>query len=149
MIAPLIFYALLGLLPIAEDLSKTGLLATKQQAPILLYVSRSDCTFCRRFEKEQLAPLLNSGLFQNKIIFQELVWDAQEPVINFQGNSVSRSRFAQDMKARLSPTLLFLDGLGNEIVPRITGYNSNDYFGYYFEAAIKKAIVKAKSPITG
>jgi len=143
--AVLFMVALLGLIPGVEDLSKTGMVANEHQKPILLYVSRSDCTFCRRFEKEQLGPLLNSGLYQDKIIFRELVWDTQGAIINFRGERVSRSTFAQSWNAKLTPTLLFLNGLGNEIVPGIRGYNANDYFGYYLEAALKKAITRAQS----
>ena len=145
MITHLILYALLGLLPVAQDLAKTGAVAIAQQIPILLYVSRSDCTFCRRFEKEQLGPLLNSGVYHGKILFLELVWDAQGPIVNFRGERVSRSQLAQALDAKLTPTLLFLDGDGNELSPGIIGYNPNDYFGYYFEAAIKNAIVQART----
>ena len=139
MMAAILLSALLGLVPTAQNLHESGTLANANKHPILLYVSRSDCVFCRRFEKQLLGPLLKSGLYQNKITILELVWDAPEPIINFTGHRVSRSEFADTLRAKLTPTLLFLDGEGKEIVPRITGYNTNDYYGYYLESAILKA----------
>ena len=129
-------FLLLGLAPMAEDLSVTGTAATNTGCPILLYVSRSDCTFCRRFEKEQLGPLMRSGEYNNKLIIRELIWDDTTPIVNFHGETTTRKALAKFYEATLTPTLLFLDGTGEEIRPRITGYRSNDYFGFYFEAAI-------------
>ncbi len=146
MIVASFFFALFGLVPIADDLSKTGATAVERRLPILLYVSRSDCTFCRQFEKEQFGPLLNSKVYSQQVIFRELVWDATESMIDFEGEEITRAEFAETFDAKLTPTVLFLDGEGEEIAPRITGYVSNDYFGYYFEAAIKRAIERAQSP---
>ena len=150
MITSLLLSAVLGLVPIADNLSKTGAAAEAKQLPIMLYVSRSDCTFCKRFEKQQLGPLLKSNVYTGKIIFRELIWDARDTVIDFDGKITVRAEFAEAFDAKLTPTLLFLDGTGKEIAPRITGYNANDYFGYYFEAAIdraiKRAVVPAQSP---
>jgi len=131
--------ALLGLVQPAVDLQQTGLLARDRQIPVLLYVSRSDCTFCRRFEAEVLSPLVRSGTIAGKIIIRELVWDLPQPVTDFAGREVSGAALAQAYDAKLTPTLLFLDANGREITTRITGYPRSDYFSYYLEAAVAEA----------
>ncbi|MDH3643451.1 MAG: thioredoxin fold domain-containing protein, partial [Gammaproteobacteria bacterium] len=130
---------LLGLVQPAMDLQQTGQLARDRQLPVLLYVSRSDCTFCRRFEAEVLNPLLRSGAIAGKIVIRELVWDLPQPVTDFAGREVSRASLAQAYQAKLTPTLLFLDADGQEITARITGYPRSDYFSYYLEAAVAEA----------
>jgi len=130
---------LLGLVEPAADLLQDGRDARRAQLPILVYVSRSDCTFCRRFEAEVLDPLIRSGVVAERIIIRELVWDLPEPVIDFRGRSVTPETLADAYHAKLTPTLLFLDPDGNEIVARITGYDGSDYYSYYLETAISSA----------
>lgn len=131
--------SLLGLVQPALDMQVTGQQARQAQLPILLYVSRSDCTFCRRFETEVLNPLIRSGVVANQVIIRELVSDSRRPITDFSGRSMAPGQLATEYEANLTPTLLFLDAEGCEIVPRITGYLASDYFSYYLETAIAQA----------
>ena len=135
----LLIASLLGLVQPATDLQSTARAAQQAQIPILLYVSRSDCTFCRRFEVQVFNPLIRSGAIAERIIVRELVWDLPDPVRDFSGRSVAPESIAEAYNAKLTPTLLFLDAEGVEIAPRITGYRESDYFSYYLEAAVTEA----------
>ena len=138
--------ALLGLVEPAADLQLAARQAGEARLPILLYVSRSDCTFCRRFEAEVLNPLVRSGAIEGKIIVRELIWDLPDPVRDFSGRLVTPRSLAETYQAKLTPTLLFLDSAGNEIAPRITGYRESDYFSYYLEAAVQQAWTALSQP---
>ena len=131
--------ALLGLVPTATDLQQTSAEAAASRVPILLYVSRSDCTFCRRLENEVLNPLIRSGEYEDDVLIRELAWDSATPVRGFDGVLTMPETLADAYAARLTPTLLFLDPQGREIVPRITGYPRGAYFSYYLEEAIREA----------
>ena len=131
--------ALLGLVPAAEDLEAASATAAASRVPIVLYVSRSDCSFCRRFEQEVLNPLLRSGELNDRALIRELTWDRRTPLVGFDGALVAPEDLAQSYDARLTPTLLFLDPAGREIVPRITGYPRSEFCSYYLEEAIREA----------
>jgi thioredoxin-related protein len=139
----------LSLVEPATDLQLAAREARQEGLAILLYVSRSDCTFCRRFEAQVLHPLLRSGAIDDRILIRELVWDLPGPVIDFKGRAVTPTAVATAYDAKLTPTLLFLDSQGREIVSRITGYVESDYYSYYLEAAIDKAATTLQQRIEG
>ena len=113
--------------------------ASPVQVPVMLYVSRSDCRFCRQLEKDILGPLIRSGIFTDKLVIRYLVLDSSAPLLNFEGESVSPTSLAENYGVKLTPTLLFLDARGKELVPRIVGYQKSDYYAYYVEEAIHTA----------
>jgi thioredoxin-related protein len=135
----MLIFSLLGLVQPVVDLQQTAIQARQNERPILLYVSRSDCTFCRRFEADVLGPLIRSDTIAELIVVRELVSDLPGTVIDFFGRSVTRKSIARTYQAELTPTLLFVDAQGREVVPRITGYRESDYFSYYLESAIAQA----------
>ena len=135
----LILAAVTSLMAPADDLQHAGARAAGLGLPILLYVSRSDCSFCRRFEDDVLFPLIRSGEIDGKILIRELEWDRSAPVVDFAGRPVSAETFAESYDAKLTPTLLFLDDQGNELIPRMTGYRASDYASFYLEAAVDVA----------
>ena len=113
--------------------------SAQTKKPTLLYISRSDCTFCHRFEEDVLKPLIKSGTYKNKIIIRKIVIDDPEPVANFKGNIVAPINLAQSYSVDVTPTLLFVDAEGNELVTRIVGYQKSDYYSHFLEQAITKA----------
>ena len=135
----LALFALLGLVAPAADLELTARQARSDRLPIMLYVSRSDCTFCRRFETEVLNPLIRSKAVRGRIVMRELMWDRAEPLVDFAGDQITAEALAARYDARLTPTVLFLDADGRELVKRITGYGGSEYASYYLESAIEQA----------
>ena len=142
----LLLVGLLGLIQPAADLQQTAEEAGARTLPILLYVSRSDCSFCRRFETEVLNPLIRSGEYADQVLVRELVWDSPKPIRGFDGKPVLPEKLADDYHAKLTPTLLFVDHNGTEIVPRITGYRQTEFFSYYVEASIREAAARLSKP---
>ena len=137
--ALLLIVAVLGLVEPAPDLDDLGREARAQDLPIVLYVSRSDCTFCRRMETDVLAPLLKSGALDGNAVVRELVSDASEALRDFRGTPSTPLKIAESYDARLTPVFLFLDSDGAEIAPRLTGYNGSEYYSFYLERAVEKA----------
>lgn len=129
---------LLGALNPALSLAQ-GSPETIPKVPVMLYISSSDCTFCHRFENDVLNPLIKSGVYTNTIIIRKIVLDSPEPVVNFKGEFVSPKTLAHSYEVTVTPTLLFVDHNGKELVPRIIGYQKSDFFGYYLEQAVNKA----------
>ena len=142
MMAGILTILLLGIAEPAVDLSSTGAYATRHQLPILLYVSRSDCTFCRRFEEDVLGPLVRSGVFDDQAVILELMWDRTDNLIDFAGRTTTPEALAEHYQAKLTPTLLFLDGQGRPLQSRIVGYADSVYASYYLEKALKDSRAK-------
>lgn len=123
----------------AENLVALGDRARSGHMPILLVVSQADCPYCERLKREILEPMLVSGEYEGRVLIRELLIDSELPVRDFQGQAVSPDELARRYRARLTPTLLFLDYRGRELTERMVGINTLDFYGYYLDAAIDTA----------
>ena len=141
----LLLTALFGTVPILTDLAADSATARARSQPIVLYVSRSDCTFCKRFEQEVLAPLIKSARFEDQVIYRELVMDASTELRDRQGRRTTPANLATQLEVHVTPTLLFLDGHGRSLVRPKLGYDGNEFFSYYFERAIALSIERAEA----
>jgi thioredoxin-related protein len=105
--------------------------STTPPLPVMLYFSRSDCPYCHSFEEEILEPLVKSGAYAGKIIIRKLVLDGTKPVENFNGELVSPAELGEIYRVEVTPTLLFVDSSGDELAPRILGYQKTDFYAYF------------------
>jgi thioredoxin-related protein len=146
----LLLTALFGTIPALQDLSAVGGEALRDHKPIVLFVSRTDCTFCKRFERDVLAPLVKSARFADQVIYRELVMNESGTIRDFSGQWVQPDALAQQLGVHVSPTLLIMDGNGRMLAKPKVGYDGNEYFSYYFERAIVQAIERLRgSPVSG
>ena len=127
----------------ATDFSRLGEIARDEGKIILLEVSASHCNYCELLEEEFLKPMLRSGDYNN-VLIRKIDMDGYQTTIDFSGKSTSPDEFAHRLKVRLTPTILFFDGHGNEVSPRILGINSLDLYGGYLDEAIKNGLQKIK-----
>jgi len=136
----LLLTMLLGTVPPLSDWAADSAEALSAGKPVVLYVSRSDCTFCKRFEQEVLAPLIKSGRFADEVIYRELMMDAPGLLTDLDGTDITAAQLAARYGVHVSPTLLFLDGNGDMLSRAKVGYDGNELFSFYFERAISQAI---------
>jgi thioredoxin-related protein len=129
----------MDLLPQAKNLQRLGASAAGRNIPILLMVSQSHCEFCERMKLEVLNPMQLSGEYADRIVMRELLIDEGESVINFAGRRETTKLFSSHYHIQVTPTLLFLDGKGNEVADRILGINTVDYLPFYVDEAITSA----------
>ncbi|MES9853311.1 MAG: thioredoxin fold domain-containing protein [Candidatus Thiodiazotropha sp. L084R] len=129
--------------PVTDDLYKLGAEAEKRQLPILLLISQYHCEYCDRMKREVLQPMRTNKDFQNHVLVRELMIDAGEKVVDFQGKQVGSAAFSQRYGVFVTPTILFLDNHGNEAAERILGINTLDYLVFYIQDAIEKAAKKS------
>ena len=127
-----------GVQPVA-DLAALGERARSERVPILLVVSRSDCPYCKLLREEVLDPMLLGGEYAGRILIRELFLDSFAPVRDFEGEAVAPQDLAGRYSAGFTPTVLFLDHRGRELVDPLIGINTLEYYGYYLDAAIAKA----------
>lgn len=90
-------------------------------------------------KREVLNPMQLSGDYAKQVLIRELPIDLGESITNFEGHREVTKHFSNRYRIQVTPTLLFLDGNGNEVAERILGINTVDYLLFYVEEAIKTA----------
>ncbi len=79
--------------------------------------------------------MLRNDDYRPLVDLHELAWESND-VIDFDRQARSAAEIIARYKIMGTPTLLFLDGQGNELTDRISGYHSEDFYWYYFDKAI-------------
>ena len=125
--------------PLVDDLAALGRVARRRHLPIVLLVSRSDCSYCMVLKNEVLDPMMKSREYDDQALIGEMMIDAAEPLRGFDGEYESRAEFASRLDTDLTPTLFFLAPDGTELAPRIRGINTLELFGFYVDRAIESA----------
>ncbi len=124
----------------ATDLQADGQRARQEKRAIMLLVSQEHCSFCVQIKQEVIGPMIKSGAYENRLIIRELLLDTGSDVIDFKGVRRESHDFSYDYKVSLTPTLLFLDANGNELVEKMVGIQTPDMFYYYVEQSVQAAI---------
>lgn len=126
-------------IPVTRDLAADGVLAKAQGQPILLLVSREDCSYCYLIKREILRPMVISGEYDERVLIREMMIDYGDQIVDFNGVKRQSSSFAREYGVDLTPTLLFLAPDGEELVERIIGVRTIEMLAYYIDASIDKA----------
>ncbi|MEN8179770.1 MAG: thioredoxin fold domain-containing protein [Pseudomonadota bacterium] len=132
-------------IPQTTNLQRDAELASQAGRPILLMVSQDHCTYCDLMKREVLHPMELGGDYKNRIVMREILIDMGLEITNFQGQRQDATEFFHGYGVRLTPTLLFLDPLGNELADRIVGINTVEFLNFYLDAAIDEATEKMPS----
>ena len=136
-------------LPFVEIESITNLSTLGQQARqegkvILLEMSATYCGYCRKLEEAIIKPMLRSGDYTDNVLIRKMEIDDQYPINDINGEKTSPAQLARQLNVTVTPTLLFLDGYGNEVSERILGVNTLEYFGAYVDDALQQGQLKLK-----
>ena len=125
--------------PPADNLKTDAFQVEQRKTPILLILTQTGCGYCELLMREVIGPMIVSGDYQDRILIRELSLDHGRTVIDFDGQTRPTADLASRYREWLTPTLLLLDGQGQELVERIRGINTLDYFSYYLDRAIEQA----------
>ncbi len=105
-----------------NNLQALGALSTQKQLPILLMFGAESCEYCKLLVSDVLEPMALSGLYDGKVVIMRHVGiDEPEPIPDWNGKPIQKSKWAYQINADLTPTVLFVDATGKEIAPRIIG----------------------------
>ena len=114
--------------------------ARREGKIILLEMSATDCGYCRTLEAEIIRPMLRSGDYDATVLIRRLHIDDYSTLKDFNGKPSSAAEIARKMNIFVTPTLVFLDGNGNEVSKRIFGINTLEMFGGYVDAALEEGL---------
>lgn len=133
-------------LPVSNNMPALGRLSKKNRVPILLMFATEDCHYCKRLEAEVLGPMRKAGVDPKRVILRKVMMDQYDELHDFDGNIRNAEGFAIVRGIEVVPTLQLLDAAGNELVPKIVGYQTPGFYNDYLEKAIEvsDALLKGK-----
>ncbi len=99
------------------------------------------CPWCELLRRNYLTPLRAEGL----PAFEFMVNDRSTSLRDFQGKSLSPEALSRQWKISITPTLLFFNAQGQEIVPRIEGVASADFIGAILDERLASARTSLKA----
>jgi len=119
--------------------------AKAKKLPILLMFSASYCGFCTIVKEEFLKPMKISGDYTDKVIVRILELDSGDDVIDIDGKQIPAVDIAQRYKVYLTPTLIFIDSNGKELVQQMVGVTTVDFYGGYLDDAINSSLTQLRN----
>lgn len=127
-------------LPPAVDLHADGALARGARMPVLLFFDRDDCPYCERALREYVVPLSREAPWRDLALFRQVEVDRDLKVVGFDGRASTHRALARRYDAKLTPTVLLVDGDGAPLGEPIVGLRTPDFYGAYLDAALADAI---------
>jgi len=131
----------------ANSLQVDAQTSVEKKLPVVVFVSQHGCEFCHLLREKVLHPMLAAGELQDIVILREVSLDDGFSLSDFDGKNVSGREFADRYSAVVTPTLLFLDGQGQEVAEKIVGINNVEYYGFYLDKAIESATEKISNSL--
>lgn len=125
--------------PMTRDLAADAALVQRERVPLLLVFSQDHCDYCAMLDREVLNPNYATGAFNGKVIVRRFMIDSYATVTDFDGKRVEASALASRLKVYATPTLLLVDAHGRELVQRMIGIDSLDFFSAYLDENIAAA----------
>ena len=132
--------------PVSTDLQQDGQLARARRLPLLLEFSATDCPYCQQVEQDFLVPLLINAAYRDRILVRRLLVNPGTAVTDFDGVRRSAGELVQRYRARVTPTLVFLDATGHELTEHLVGISTPELYGGYLDACIDTALLQIRAP---
>ena len=129
------------------DLESLGELARDRKLPILLMFSQDDCPYCTVMEEDYLKPMLRSGQYTDKVIIRKVKIDDFDTFTDFDGNRIEADHLTGRYRAWVTPTLVFVDGNGEEVARKLVGIGTEGFFAGDIDNAIDHALSRLRSSV--
>ncbi len=128
-----------------DSLRRVAELAWAKGAPLVLLSSLPGCPYCEVVRRNYLVPMRAEGTHA----WQLNVMDDKTPMLDFEGQRSTAAKHLTRIKARFTPTVLFVGSspklMGQELVERLMGFGSADFYGAYLD----ERILEAKGRLVG
>ena len=122
-------------IPAAKSLQAEIFAAQKSASPLIVFVSLDNCPFCIIARENYLLPLMNEqSISVVQVNFRHLT-----SIVDARGNVLTQDQLIRGWGVKVAPTILFLGKEGREVVPRLTGGSTSDFYGTYLDERIRIA----------
>ncbi len=123
----------------STNLQRDGQLATERNVPLLLMVSAEHCPYCLVMESDYLVPLLRNRSYDELVLIRKIHLDSFDDIVDFSGEVVAPTDVSQRYGVWVTPTLLFLNGKGEEMHKKMIGLGVRDFVSDYIDESISTA----------
>ena len=130
------------ILPVPGSLRASAQTARRRREPLVVMITLKGCAFCDVVRNNYLGPMFQRG---EVYAVQVNMLDRKTPLQDFQGNITTPHEQARVWRARMAPTLLFLDHDGKEIAERLEGMTLADFYGEYLQARLDTARARIRN----
>lgn len=124
------------ILPVPASLRAAAQAAQQRKLPLLVLVTLKGCAFCDIVRTNYLGPMHQRG---EVFAVQVNMLDRKTALQDVQGATTTPYEQAHLWKARMAPTVLFLNAQGREVAERLEGMPSADFYGAYLQERIDQA----------
>lgn len=122
-----------------SDFSLLGTQLREKNLPLLLMFSAEHCGYCVKLESDFLQPMLISGDYTERTLIRKLDISNYTKIRDFDGNELTPAEFADRYNVSVTPTVVFLDGHGNQLAPKRVGLTTPDFYAGYLDESIATA----------
>ena len=124
-----------------DDFAQLGQQAKKDHLPIAIYFNRVRCGACEKLKEAAILPMIENGLLDGYVHMVEIRVDAKDiKTRDFYGEQVPNSFFAQLYNVTTFPSIVFVNGDGDEIGQRMENSGAYDYVPYRLKKLINRAL---------
>jgi thioredoxin-related protein len=123
-------------LPSTKSIQNDIVTAVKVSKPLIVLVSLDNCPFCKIARENYLIPLIS----EQALPVIQVNLGHTTPIFDAQGRLTTQAALIQSWKVVAAPTVLFLGKNGVELVPRLVGGTSSDFYGAYLQERIDAAM---------
>lgn len=124
------------ILPLPASLLVAAQTARARREPLIVMVTLKGCAFCDIVRNNYLGPMHRKGEI---FAVQVNMLDRKSVLQDLRGQPTTPYAQAKAWRARVAPTVLFLDDEGREIAERLEGMNLADFYGAYLQERIEEA----------
>lgn len=125
----------------STDLHGDGQLAQQAQKPILILFAMQGCSYCFYVEEEHLKPMLRNTTYRSKVIIRRVMTDSYGSITDFNGEPITSQDLSTRYGAYLTPTVVFVDHQGNQLVPSIHGVRNTEYYGLDLDEGLDRSLL--------
>lgn len=122
-----------------ENASEQAQNANTTNKQLILYIAATNCTYCKRLNRDIVYPALSNQEYATKFIIRRLWLNKNRIIIDFDNKKIDEQTLLKDYDIRYTPTLLFVDQDGREIAPRLEGYAPDTLYWDRLDRSLKIA----------
>ncbi len=126
------------------DLARKARAANASGAPLVVMFTQPDCPFCERAKRDYLDPVAAPGR-SDRLHLVEIDITSRERLTDFDGRLTTHLDFARAHRARLTPTLVFLDARGATLTDPLIGLSVPDLY----QGMLERRLEQARSALRG
>ena len=122
-------------LPLAHSLQRELAAAIRTSRPLIVMVSLHGCAYCKIVRDQYLIPMMSED---GQPIVQVDMQSSAE-LQDFRGERRTHDELVRSWGIPLAPTLLFFGPSGRELVPRLAGVPTLDFYGAFLSERVQRA----------